>query len=95
MSRHLADEFPDFIPSSLVQILHIGMESNDGNDDETAYFGPTFEELDPALQQELDVYLKARGINPELGAYLVKLVNDKEQRCYMEFLNRLYNFVGK
>jgi len=37
-------------------------------------------------------YLRERGITPELGEYLMHLVHDKEQREYMDWLDRVVSF---
>ena len=71
----------------------MNMEPIDEDTDDTIYSGPPFDDLDSSLQQELENYLKARGITKELGAYLTRLAQDKEQRCYVEFLERMHKFI--
>ena len=53
-----------------------------------------FDELDETLQQALADYLEARGVGPELGAYLAELVYDKLEVEYMGWLTRMASFVG-
>lgn len=54
-----------------------------------------FEELDDELQQQFMSYLAERGIDQDLGGYLLRLVHDKEQREYMYWLERVQDFTGK
>ena len=51
-------------------------------------------ELDPGLQTEFEQYLTQRGITAELVNYLKALVDDKEQREYTSWLERVKQFVG-
>lgn len=48
------------------------------------YLGPTFENLDPAVQDEFERYLDERGINESLGLFIPDYAEYKEQtvRCY-------------
>ncbi len=39
-----------------------------------------YAELDEQLQSDFADYLTERGVTPELGAYLLQLMHDKEQR---------------
>lgn len=39
-----------------------------------------YAELDEQLQSDFSSYLAERGINEDLGAYLLQLMHDKEQR---------------
>jgi hypothetical protein len=81
-----------------LQVLHIGAEPVDQppdaeTEEDTAYFGPVYEELDDELRLEFDNYLKERGITAELGGYILRLVHDKEQREYVNWLGRIENIV--
>ena len=42
-----------------------------------------YQELDEKLQQAFEDMLTERGVTPELGEYLMRLSEDKEQREYM------------
>jgi hypothetical protein len=70
------------------------LEPTDGEYDDSAYTGPVYEELDEAVQAALGEFLGARGVGPELGAYLLRAVHDKEQREYMHWLERVRAFVA-
>ena len=54
-----------------------------------------YEELDEEVQRQFGAYLEARGVTPDLGAYLLRLVHDKEQREYMYWLEQVRDFLGK
>ena len=41
-----------------------------------------YEELDESLTKAFEDYLRERGVDEALGAYLVEAVHDKEQREY-------------
>lgn len=79
---------------SYLTIQHASLEPADGDYDDSVYTGPAYEELDEALRGEFDQYLAARGVTPDLGAYLLRLVHDKEQREYTHWLERVHAFVG-
>lgn len=76
-----------------VSITHISHEPKQGNDSESIYTGPVFDELDETLQTEMRQYLQTRGITEELGEYLRHLIYDKEQREYMGWLKKVHAFV--
>ncbi len=52
-----------------------------------------FTELDDKLQTAFIDYLEERGVNAELGRYIVDYAEDKEQREYMKWLEGVKNFV--
>ncbi|CAL8464435.1 g3970 [Coccomyxa elongata] len=81
-----------------VRILDVSLESvkdgeADDEDEETIYGGPVFTELDDKLQQAFVDYLEERGVNAELGRYILDYAEDKEQREYMKWLEGVKNFV--
>lgn len=54
-----------------------------------------FTELDQKVQDGVKAYLQERGINAELGGYIMDLSSDKEQREYVHWLEKFSNFVSK
>lgn len=54
-----------------------------------------FSELDDKVQAQFNNYLAERQVNNEVGEYLLALVQDKEQREYMAWLDRVSSFVGE
>ena len=53
----------------------------------TPYAGPPFSNLDTGLQAMFDAYLEERGINTELAMILPILIENKEQREYVAWLD--------
>ena len=78
-----------------LQVMSVTLEPAAGEAGDSAYVGPVFDELDERLQAEFEAYLEARGVTPELGAYLGVLVGDKEQREYVAWLQRVRSFVAE
>ncbi len=54
-----------------------------------------YAELDERLLQEFPAFLEERGVDADMGAYLLGLVNDKEQREYRSWLSNVQNFLKK
>lgn len=52
-------------------------------------------ELDDRLLQEFPAFLEERGVDADMGAYLLGLVNDKEQREYRSWLENVHKFLKK
>ena len=51
--------------------------------------------MDEKLLDEFPKYLAERGVNADLGAYILALVNDKEQREYKSWLKNVKKFLAK
>ena len=54
-----------------------------------------YNELDDRLLQEFPAFLEERGVDADMGAYLLGLVNDKEQREYRSWLENVQKFLKK
>lgn len=54
-----------------------------------------YADLDEKLLQEFPAYLEERGINADMGNYLLSLVNDKEEREYRSWLANVQKFLKK
>jgi complement component 1 Q subcomponent-binding protein len=52
-----------------------------------------YQELDEKLQQAFEEMLAARGVTPDLGEFLMRLSEDKEQREYMGWLEKVADVV--
>lgn len=63
-------------------------------EDVNGYNGPTFEDLDEELQQGFSEYLEARKIDSDFGYFVLAYATDKEQREYVNWLNKLHDFVS-
>lgn len=57
------------------------------------YRGPDFGTLDEKLQNAFVEFLKSLGINEDLAIFVENYSLDKEQRLYMEWLQRMNSFV--
>ncbi|KAL0043316.1 hypothetical protein WJX79_001306 [Trebouxia sp. C0005] len=78
-----------------LDINHISLEKTDEEPEESQYTGPVYAELDERLLQEFPAFLEERGVDADMGAYLLGLVNDKEQREYRSWLSNVQNFLKK
>lgn len=67
-------------------IEHVPAEKVADDSTTTAYSGPPFNNLDSDLQVLFDQYLEERGINAELAQILPTLIESKEQREYVGWL---------
>lgn len=57
------------------------------------YFGPSFEELDVAVQEEFERYLSERGIDESLALFIPDYAEYKEQKEYVSWLTNVTNFI--
>jgi hypothetical protein len=74
-------------------VRHVSLEPAGGLASEVSYSGPRYEELDTQLQDDFRIYLEERGISEDLGEYLRHLLFDKEQQEYMNWLEKVDNFL--
>ncbi|KAJ6823074.1 uncharacterized protein M6B38_340825 [Iris pallida] len=88
-------EFSCDLSSSELIIERIGIKRCGENDDETAYDGPEFTDLDESLQNALYRYLKARGIKASLFDPLFAYMINKDDREYLLWLKNMKEFVEK
>jgi len=77
-----------------MEIQRVSLEPEDEDElEEGMYTGPVLDELDDEVQEALYAYLEERGITPDLGEYLLHLIHDKEQREYMDWLDKMTSFL--
>ncbi|KAK7276317.1 hypothetical protein RIF29_17456 [Crotalaria pallida] len=62
-------------------------------EDQIAYEGPDFQELDENLQKSFHKYLEIRGIKPSATNFLHEYMINKDSREYSAWLNKLKKFV--
>jgi len=80
----------------IVEIRGVTLGTSGEEDTESfEYTGPDYHELDEKLQESFEGFLEARGVGPELTAFMINLSSDKEQRLYMEWLAGMSQFVHK
>ena len=58
------------------------------------YRGPDFNTLDEKLQNAFTEYLKTHGVNEDMAVFVETYSLDKEHRLYMEWLNKMKDFVS-
>ncbi|KAL4367350.1 hypothetical protein GQ457_05G020030 [Hibiscus cannabinus] len=66
---------------------------NPNSEDELAYEGPDFCDLDGNLQKAFHKYLEIRGIKPSTTNYLHEYMINKDSREYLRWLKNLKKFI--
>ncbi|KAK9461600.1 mitochondrial glycoprotein [Lipomyces oligophaga] len=64
------------------------------NDRRLKYWGPPFNELDPRLVKLMPKYLAEFGIDDELAIFISEFAPFKENKLYIESLEKIRNFVS-
>ena len=76
-----------------IGIESLRFERKQGQEEDTTYAGPTFEDLDEELQLSLQSFLEERGMNEEFGSYVGMYALKKENNLYMNWLENLNHFA--
>ncbi|KAI3470790.1 hypothetical protein Pfo_027453 [Paulownia fortunei] len=76
-----------------ITIDSLAIKDPENSEDQIAYEGPDFADLDDNLQEAFHKYLEIRGINPSTADYLLDYMVDKEGREYRTWLKNLQKFV--
>jgi complement component 1 Q subcomponent-binding protein len=76
-----------------IGIESLRFERKEGQEEDTTYAGPTFEDLDEDLQLSLQSFLEVRGMNEEFGSYVGMYALKKENNLYMNWLKNLDRFA--
>ncbi|KAL3523863.1 hypothetical protein ACH5RR_016697 [Cinchona calisaya] len=76
-----------------ISIDSLSIRDADSPEDQIAYDGPNFDDLDENLQKALYKYLEIRGVKPSTTNFLHKYLIRKDSREYMAWLKNLKNFV--
>ncbi|KAJ7567756.1 hypothetical protein O6H91_01G005600 [Diphasiastrum complanatum] len=63
------------------------------SDKELVYDGPEFVELDEELQKQFQRFLESRGVNEELGHFLMQYMPEKERQEYVRWLKNVEAFI--
>ncbi|CAK7325753.1 unnamed protein product [Dovyalis caffra] len=63
------------------------------SEDQMAYGGPNFHDLDENLKKGLHKYLEIRGIKPSTTDFLLEYMINKDSREYLGWLNNLKQFI--
>jgi hypothetical protein len=76
-----------------IKVVGMELERAGGDENAVAYTGPDYKTLDPSLQDSVQTYLEARGINGELGSYIFDVQRDKESKMYLSWLTSVEKFL--
>ncbi|XVF83753.1 hypothetical protein PTKIN_Ptkin16aG0517600 [Pterospermum kingtungense] len=79
--------FPDEITIDSLSVR------NPDSEDQLAYEGPDFHDLDENLQKAFHKFLEIRGIKPSTTNYLHEYMINKDSREYLQWLKNLKKFV--
>ncbi|XP_047152234.1 uncharacterized protein At2g39795, mitochondrial-like [Vigna umbellata] len=79
-------------PDEIV-IDSLSVKNPDLTEDQIAYEGPDFQDLDENLQKSFHRYLEIRGIKPSTTNFLHEYMINKDSKEYLVWLNKLKNFV--
>ncbi|GAB4827500.1 hypothetical protein Ancab_034383 [Ancistrocladus abbreviatus] len=80
--------FPDEIT-----IDSLSLKNPEISDDQIAYEGPDFSDLDENLQKAFHKYLEIRGIKPSATNFLHEYMINKDSKEYLMWLNNVKKFV--
>ncbi|KAL7214850.1 hypothetical protein ACSBR1_027097 [Camellia fascicularis] len=80
--------FPDEIA-----IDSLSVKDPENSEDQIAYEGPDFTDLDENLQKAFHKYLEIRGIKPSTTNFLHEYMINKDSREYMMWLKNLKKFI--
>ncbi|QCE11790.1 uncharacterized protein At2g39795, mitochondrial [Vigna unguiculata] len=80
--------FPDEI-----SIDSLSIKQSEESEDQLAYEGPEFLDLDENLQKAFHKYLEIRGIKPSTTNFLQEYMFAKDRKEYLMWLKNLKNFV--
>ncbi|CAH9097580.1 unnamed protein product [Cuscuta europaea] len=80
--------FPDEI-----SIDSLSIRDPKNNEDQIAYEGPDFADLDENLQKAFHKYLEIRGIKPSTTNFLHEYMINKDGREYLMWLKNIKNFI--
>ncbi|KAK2968550.1 hypothetical protein RJ640_009395 [Escallonia rubra] len=76
-----------------IQIDTLSMKDAETSEDQIAYEGPDFSDLDENLQKAFHKYLEIRGIKPSATNFLHEYMINKDSKEYVVWLKNLKKFV--
>eukprot|EP00622_Pseudochattonella_farcimen_P000308 FR734766.1.p1 GENE.FR734766.1~~FR734766.1.p1 ORF type:complete len:178 (+),score=20.99 FR734766.1:259-792(+) len=65
-----------------------------GTDEEAAYSGPEFDELDESLKDAFHEYLEDLGVNESLAGFIAMYSDHEEQKEYIKWLQDVQTFTS-
>ncbi|GAB2299729.1 hypothetical protein Dimus_033783 [Dionaea muscipula] len=79
--------------SDEIAIDDLSLKYPEVEDDQVAYEGPDFGDLDENLQKTFHKYLEVRGIKPSIANFLYEYMVQKDSKEYLRWLNGLKKFI--
>ncbi|OVA15570.1 Mitochondrial glycoprotein [Macleaya cordata] len=77
-----------------ITINSMSVKEPEASEDEIAYEGPDFSDLDDNLQKAFHKYLEIRGIKPSTTNFLHEYMINKDSKEYLTWLNNLKKFIA-
>lgn len=77
-----------------IEIDSLAVKNPENSEDQIAYEGPDFHDLDENLQKAFHKYLEIRGIKPSTTNFLHEYMINKDTREYANWLQKLKQFVA-
>ncbi|KAG2325679.1 hypothetical protein Bca4012_040178 [Brassica carinata] len=84
--------FPDEILIDGLSVNH-PEKSSSSEEEQLAYDGPDFQELDENMRKSFHKFLEARGIKPSVTDFMYEYMMKKDSREYLLWLKNLKNFI--
>ncbi|XP_043715575.1 uncharacterized protein At2g39795, mitochondrial-like [Telopea speciosissima] len=78
-----------------ITIDSLSVKEPEASEDQIAYEGPDFMDLDENLQKAFHKYLEIRGIKPSTTNFLHEYMINKDSREYLMWLKNLKKFIEK
>ncbi|CAL0304476.1 unnamed protein product [Lupinus luteus] len=78
-----------------VSIDSLSVKQPEESEEQLAYEGPDFTDLDENLQKAFHKYLEIRGIKPSTTNFLQEYMFSKDHNEYLDWLKNLKNFIEK
>jgi complement component 1 Q subcomponent-binding protein, mitochondrial len=69
------------------------IDAGDSDIMESLYRGPVFDRLDSDLQIAFRQFLEERGVDEDIGSFILSYSNEKEQKGYVDWLQQVQKFV--
>ncbi|KAI4299518.1 hypothetical protein L6164_032970 [Bauhinia variegata] len=76
-----------------ITIDSLAIKKPDNSEDQIAYEGPDFKDLDENLQKSLLKYLEVRGIKPSTTNFLHEYMINKDNKEYLFWLKKVRRFI--
>ncbi|KAL9426182.1 hypothetical protein AB3S75_033043 [Citrus x aurantiifolia] len=81
--------------SDEISIDSLSVKQPEASDDQLAYEGPDFGDLDENLQKAFHKYLEIRGVKPSTTNFLQEYMINKDSKEYLGWLKNLKKFIEK